>query len=143
MATNNDVQNILAEVFRLTGTRLTADDPIVAVLLMQQHMIDAAVDKAMVQHDDFLISLAKQKEEITDAAETLKSYRQQILTELLQKTNLQIEDLENRLYAGVQAKVSQNLDKKLSKFLSDIRLTLIIGFVFWILCSLIFHFFLR
>ena len=38
-----DIDNLIAEVFALTGVKLTADDPIVAVLLLQRQSVQTAM----------------------------------------------------------------------------------------------------
>ncbi|PSJ79189.1 hypothetical protein [Neisseria iguanae] len=45
----SDVEAIIADTFRLTGIKLTADDPIIAVLVMQQHRINQAFKEQQVE----------------------------------------------------------------------------------------------
>ena len=86
-----DIDNLIAEVFALTDVKLTADDPIVAVLLLQRQLVQTAMQafeqRQQDARDEFMQQLAKHEHNITTAAAEMNNYRQQILTELLRKTD--------------------------------------------------------
>ena len=48
----NSAENIIAEVFRHSGVRLTADDPIVTVLLMQEQMFRSFLSEYANRQDE-------------------------------------------------------------------------------------------
>ena len=67
-----DVDGVIADVFRLSGQKLTEDDPIVAVLLMQQHRIQQAFKEQQVESGqsmaEFMIELEQRENAIIQAA---------------------------------------------------------------------------
>ena len=136
----HDVEGIIAEVFAVTGVKLTADDPIVAVLLMQQQSIQTALQSFERQQDDaraaFLHQLAIHEQSITEAAAELKTYRQQILTELLQQTDLQQAEIEERLFGSINQRVSKNTEQLNQVFLGRLKGYLIAACVAWAVIGL-------
>ena len=84
----DDADAVIAEVFRLTGTCLTRDDPVMAVLLMQRQMFQTAfagfAEQQAEQRLEFLKQLAAHERKITAAAAQLESYREQILADFVQ-----------------------------------------------------------
>jgi len=65
----DDADAVIAEVFRLTGTCLTRDDPVMAVLLMQRQMFQTAfagfAEQQAEQRLEFLKQLAAHERKIT------------------------------------------------------------------------------
>ena len=144
-----DVEKIdflIAEVFRLTGTRLTADDPIVAVLLMQEQSFQTAfaefAERQNVLHEAFLKQIAKHEQNITAAAAKLEGYREQLLVELSQHAGGQIEEATPRIHAAVSQRIMSEvgasntlLVSRLTKLLAvafGIAIVLMIVFVFYV-----------
>lgn len=105
---NNDADNIITEVFRLTGTRITRDDPILAVLVMQRRFLQQALDELNVSHDAFLKQIDARERNITAAAAKLETYREQLLSELSQHAGNQILEAEPRIYAAVSARIAKD-----------------------------------
>lgn len=132
-----DTEGMIAEVFRLTGTKITDDDPILAVLLLQQQILQtelAAFGRQQgVDRKAFLEDLAAHERIITEAAAELREYRQQILTELLQKTEMQQEEMEAKLFASIQNRVAENNRRMLDGFFG--RLTKHLWLVFLVLAA--------
>ncbi|VTX54773.1 hypothetical protein [Neisseria sicca] len=87
----DDADAVIAEVFRLTGTRLTRDDPVMAVLLMQRQMFQTAfagfAEHQAEQRQEFLNRLAAHERKITAAAAQLESYREQILADFVRQAD--------------------------------------------------------
>ena len=136
-----DIDNLIAEVFALTGVKLTADDPIVAVLLLQRQSVQTAMQafeqRQQDARDEFMQQLAKHEQNITDAAAELNTYRQQILTELLQKTDLQQDALEARLYSNINQRIAKSNEQQLNMFLGRLKGYLVVAGIFWALIGLL------
>jgi glutaredoxin 2 len=136
-----DIDNLIAEVFALTGVKLTADDPIVAVLLLQRQSVQTAMQafeqRQQDARDEFMQQLAKHEQNITDAAAELNTYRQQILTELLQKTDLQQDALEARLYSNINQRIAKSNEQQLNMFLGRLKGYLVVAGIFWAMIGLL------
>ena len=136
-----DIDNLIAEVFALTGVKLTADDPIVAVLLLQRQSVQTAMQafeqRQQDARDEFMQQLAKHEQNITDAAAELNTYRQQILTELLQKTDLQQDALEARLYSNINQRIAKSNEQQLNMFLGRLKGYLVVASIFWAMIGLL------
>ena len=131
-----DVEKIdflIAEVFRLTGTRLTADDPIVAVLLMQEQSFKAAfsefADHQIEKRKEFLEEISSHEGKITEAAAKLELYREQLLLELAGQAGRQIEDLEDKVYAAVSTRVISDVTLANAQLIAKLQKMLLIYMV--------------
>ena len=109
MSKQANVDAIIAEVFRTSGIKLTADDPVIAILLVQEARLKALFEEQRIGIQQ---GLAEYAAEIDDsmkatvkAAEELKSYREQILAELLAKSDEQLKESSGRVYAALQPKI--------------------------------------
>ncbi len=137
-----DVEAIIAEVFRVSSIKLTADDPVIAILLIQEGRLKALFEEQRISIQQ---GLAKYAEEIDDslkatveAAAELKTYREQILAELLAKSDEQLKESEGRIYAAMQPKIAAQ-NKALADEISTkmnrswlVAALLVFG-VFWVL----------
>lgn len=136
-----DIDNLIAEVFALTGVKLTVDDPIVAVLLLQRQSVQTAMQafeqRQQDARDEFMQQLAKHEQNITTAAAELNTYRQQILTELLQKTDLQQDALEARLYANINQRIAKSNEQQLDTFLGRLKGYLVVACTVWAVIGLL------
>ena len=109
MSKQANVDAIIAEVFRTSGIKLTADDPVIAILLVQEARLKALFEEQRIGIQQ---GLAEYAAEIDDsmkatvkAAEELKTYREQILAELLAKSDEQLKESAGRVYAALQPKI--------------------------------------
>lgn len=110
MAKQADVKAVITDVFRISGIKLTEDDPIIAILLVQEARLTALFEEQRIGIQQ---GLAEYAAEIDDslkatvkAAEELKTYREQILAELLAKSEEQLKDTEGRIYAAMQPRIA-------------------------------------
>ena len=85
--------------------------------------------------DEFMQQLAKHEQNITDAAAELNTYRQQILTELLQKTDLQQDAVEARLYGNINQRIAKSNEQQLDMFLGRLKGYLAVACLIWLLIS--------
>lgn len=145
---NNQVQDIISEVFRQTGVRLTPDDPVVAVLLIQKQSLmaaftDFAVHQAKVS-ESFLERIAEHEKNITDAAVRLETYREQLLVELAQHADRQMEEAEGKIFFTVSARVVKDVGMSNAAFLDNLKKLLMFVSAAWIfgilllVCALVF-----
>ena len=110
----NKASEIVAEVFRCSGTRLTEDDPIVVMLMMQDQSFRQAfetfVERQFEERLAFLEELSVREGNITEAAAKLEKYREQLLTELAQYANGQIAEAESKIYGAVYQRIARDVE---------------------------------
>lgn len=143
----NKPAEIVAEVFRHSGTRLTEDDPIVVMLMMQDQSFRQAFDAFAGQQTEerlvFLEELSVREGNITAAAAKLEKYREQLLAELAQYANGQIAEAEQKIYGSVSQRIARDteeanerLAKRLERLVvctmaAALAVLLIVGWVIW------------
>lgn len=143
----NKPAEIVAEVFRHSGTRLTEDDPIVVMLMMQDQSFRQAFDAFAEQQTEerlvFLEELSVREGNITEAAAKLEKYREQLLAELAQYANGQIAEAEHKIYGAVYQRIARDVEdangrlvKKLERLVvcavaAVLAVLLIVGVVVW------------
>ena len=143
----NKASEVIAEVFRRSGTRLTEDDPIVVMLLMQEQSIRQAFDTFAEQQAEerlaFLEELEVREGNITAAAAKLEKYREQLLAELAQYANGQIAEAEQKIYVSVSQRIARDTEeangrlvKRLERLVvgtmaAALAVLLIVGWFFW------------
>ena len=143
----NKPAEIVAEVFRHSGTRLTEDDPIVVMLMMQDQSFRQAFDAFARQQTEerlvFLEELSVREGNITAAAAKLEKYREQLLAELAQYANGQIAEAEQKIYGLVSQRIARDTEeanerlvKRLERLVvctmaAALAVLLIVGWVIW------------
>lgn len=143
----NKPAEIVAEVFRHSGTRLTEDDPIVVMLMMQDQSFRQAFDAFARQQTEerlvFLEELSVREGNITAAAAKLEKYREQLLAELAQYANGQIAEAEQKIYVSVSQRIARDTEeanerlvKRLERLVvctmaAALAVLLIVGWVIW------------
>lgn len=143
----NKPAEIVAEVFRHSGTRLTEDDPIVVMLMMQDQSFRQAFDAFARQQTEerlvFLEELSVREGNITAAAAKLEKYREQLLAELAQYANGQIAEAEQKIYGLVSQRIARDTEeanerlvKRLERLVvctmaAALAVLLIVGWFFW------------
>lgn len=109
MSKQANVDAIIAEVFRTSGIKLTADDPVIAILLVQEDRLKTLFEEQRISIQQGLAGYAADMDDSLEAtvkaAEELKIYREQILAELLAKSDEQLKESEGRIYAALQPKI--------------------------------------
>ena len=83
---HRDVENVIQQVFQISGVKLTADDPIVAVLVLQEKNQASAF--ALLQ---------KETQKLLDSITELKKYREQVLMELMSESKRGSEQTEEKI----------------------------------------------
>lgn len=130
-----EVDAIIADVFRVSGIKLTADDPVIAILLVQESRLKALFEEQRNRtREDFDGITAEIEEPLKTAvqiAEDLKTYREQIMADLLAGYGKELAESEGKLYASIQAKI----DKQMKGYLDEVTTKLNRS---WLVASLIF-----
>lgn len=82
---HNDIEQIIQDVFNISGVKLTADDPIVAVLLLQEKNLASSS-----------IKLQEETQKLLDSVSEIKKYREQVLIELMNEAKRTSEHSEEK-----------------------------------------------
>lgn len=126
----NKPAEIVAEVFRHSGTRLTEDDPIVVMLMMQDQSFRKAFETFAERQAEerlaFLEELSVREGNITEAAAKLEKYREQLLAELAQYTNRQIAEAESKIYGAVYQRIARDVEVSNERLVKRLEKLLII-----------------
>lgn len=129
----NKPTEIVAEVFRHSGTRLTEDDPIVVMLMMQDQSFRQAFDAFAEQQTEerlvFLEELSVREGNITEAAAKLEKYREQLLAELAQYANGQITEAEYKIYGAVYQRITRDVEDANGRLIKRLEKLLIIALI--------------
>ncbi|OFM23060.1 hypothetical protein HMPREF2711_04030 [Neisseria sp. HMSC070A01] len=130
-----EVDAIIADVFRVSGIKLTADDPVIAILLVQESRLKALFEEQRNHTREDFDGIAAEIEEplktAVQIAEDLKTYREQIMADLLAGYGKELAESEGKLYATIQAKI----DKQMKGYLDEVTTKLNRS---WLVAALIF-----
>lgn len=88
-----DIKHIIADVFSISGQKISADDPIIAVLLYQKKQL--AMNRAeLEQHDtDFFINLDQRFEKINRYYEEMEKQKSLIALDMIGKNKRLVPEL--------------------------------------------------
>lgn len=129
----NSAENIIAEVFRHSGVRLTADDPIVTVLLMQEQMFRSFLTEYANRQDEhrmaFLEELSVREGNIIQAAAKMETYREQLVLELTQYANKQLEEVESKIYGGTYQRIARDVETSNGRLVKRLEKLLITSLI--------------
>ncbi|VEH87833.1 Uncharacterised protein [Neisseria animaloris] len=128
---SSETDHIISEVFRLTGLRISKDDPVMAVLLMQQQMFDESFAQLSSHQEQAAEAIATHAENITVAAAKLETYREQLLVELAQQASNQIKETEDRVYASVSKRVIEDVEAANAAFIDSMKKLLMLVSAAW------------
>ncbi|MFS6937894.1 hypothetical protein [Neisseria animaloris] len=128
---SSKTDHIISEVFRLTGLRISKDDPVMAVLLMQQQMFDESFAQLSSHQEQDAEAIATHAENIMVAAAKLETYREQLLVELAQQANNRIKETEDRVYASVSERVIRDVEKANTAFIDRLKKLLMFVSAAW------------
>ena len=101
---NHDIENIIQQVFKISGVKLTADDPIVAVLVLQKENQSSAFAK-----------LQEETQKLLDSVSEIKKFREQVLIELMNETKRITEQSEEK-FNGLLSKHLTEFETSQQKF---------------------------
>ena len=72
---NDEIQKIMVSVFELTGCKMTADDPIIAMMLIQRREMVELVAQHQAQQQFFLDELTKKANAIVGSADAFSQQK--------------------------------------------------------------------
>lgn len=132
MQTRKD--ELVNEVFALTKVKLSPDDPLLAVILLQEQRLQRALEKQSSdrsnQNKAFFAQLDERQIKIDSMYSELVQYRERVVAELLAKNQQIALQVENRVQRKVLDRI-QRLRQQVVVFLMlAVLLTLGIGLVF-------------
>ncbi|QNT59765.1 hypothetical protein [Neisseria musculi] len=107
------------------GIRIGTDDPVMAVLLMQQRMFNEAFSEHAARQTEisgaFYERISTHEQNITDAAAKLEKYREQLPAELAQHAGSRAQEAEPRIDAAVSARIAKDTAEANEAFLGRLK----------------------
>ena len=109
MSTRTD--ELVNEVFALAKIKLSSDDPLLAVILLQeqrlQHQLEQQSAKRTEQNETFLAQLDERQIKIDAVYSELIQYRERVVAELLAKNQQIAIQVENRVQRQVSGSIQR------------------------------------
>ena len=84
---NNPAKMIAQEVFRISGQKITEDDPIIALILYVEQMQAIQLQKVIDHEENFFINLDKRFNQVNEIYEALELQKNQIRLDLVNHTH--------------------------------------------------------
>lgn len=137
----SEIAQLQTEVFAATGIKVSEDDPILAVLVVQQRNIQAYAEQMGQQQSErqevFLEQFKMQAQAITQATDSLAEQKQYILGEIIQANDAYLQDAENKLMGSVAAKMRNQAIAQQDDFLDSLKRLLILSGCLFLLAQII------
>ena len=134
MMNQADVDAVIAEAFRLSGVKLTSDDPIMPILLIMEGRLKALFAEQRVHtrqdFDELTAEIEEPLKAAVQIAEDLKTYREQIMADLLAGYGKELYESEGRLYAAIQPKIAAQTKEHIDGVMAKMTLALLCGMAF-------------
>ena len=112
MTTQNDeIQKIIVSVFELTGYKVSADDPIVAMMLIQRREMAELVSQHKAQQQSFLDKLTEQANAIVGSADEFKGQKQIVIQEILKANAEEMAQAEAKLFAQTSKRIQEQFSE--------------------------------
>ena len=125
----SELAQLQTEVFAATGVKVSADDPIMAVLVIQKRdmkdYIAELTRRQDEQQDIFLANFRMQAQEVSQAAENLAK-QQQIVNTVLKANSDYLESMENKLLGSVAVKIRNQNQNEQQMFISNLKKSLLL-----------------
>ena len=110
----SELAQLQTEVFAATGVKVSADDPIIAVLVIQKRDMQAYMAELTRRQDEqqdiFLADFKMKAQEVCQAAENLARQQQQIVNTVLKANSDYLDGMENKLLGSAVAKPNRTAD---------------------------------
>lgn len=106
-AQNEEIQKIIVAVFELTGCKVSADDPIVAMMLIQRREMAELVQQHQARQQFFLDELSAKAAAIVGSADEFKEQKQIVLQEILKTNSEELALTEAKLFSQVSKRVEE------------------------------------
>lgn len=135
MMNQADVDAIIAETFRLSGVKLTSDDPIIPILLIMEGRLKALFAERRVHtrqdFDEITAEIEEPLKAAVQIAEDLKTYREQIIADLLAGYGKELSESEGRISSSIQQKIAKQTQAYIDEVVAKMNRS-------WLVAALIF-----
>ncbi|WP_314342719.1 hypothetical protein [Simonsiella muelleri] len=108
---NDEIQKIMVSVFELTGCKMTADDPIIAMMLIQRREMVELVAQHQTQQQFFLDELTKKANAIVGSADAFSQQKNLVIQEILHTNTQMLAENENKLFAQVSKRIQDQFSE--------------------------------
>ena len=104
---HDEVQKLLVELYDLTGYKMTADDPIIAMMLIQRREMAELVAQHQAQQQFFLDELTKK----VGSADAFSQQKHLVIQEILHTNTQMLAENENKLFAQVSKRIQDQFSE--------------------------------
>lgn len=108
---HDEVQKLLVELYDLTGYKMTADDPIIAMMLIQRREMAELVAQHQEQQQFFLDELTKKANAIVGSADTFEQQKKFVLQEILHTNAQELAQMESKMFAQISQRAQNQFDE--------------------------------
>lgn len=108
---NDEIQKIMVSVFELTGCKMTADDPIIAMMLIQRREMVELVAQHQTQQQFFLDELTKKANAIVGSADAFSQQKNLVIQEILHTNTQMLAENENKLFVQVSKRIQDQFSE--------------------------------
>lgn len=113
---HDEVQKLLVELYDLTGYKMTADDPTIAMMLIQRREMAELVAQHQTQQQFFLDELTKKANAIVGSADAFENQKHFVLQEILNTNAQELAQAESKMFAEISRRAQNQFDE-MSEFL--------------------------
>ena len=128
-------------MFAATGIKVSEDDPILAVLVVQKRNMQAYAEQLQQQQSEqqevFLAQFKIQAQAVTQAAESLAEQKQYLLGEIIRANDVYLQNVESKLMGSVAAKMRNQAIEEQDNFLGSLKSQLILSGCLFLLAQII------
>ena len=121
----SELAQLQTEVFAVTGVKVSADDPVIAVLITQKRDMQAYIAELTRRQDEqqdiFLADFKMKAQEVCQAAENLAKRQQQIVSTVLKANSDYLDGMENKLLGSAVAKLKRQNGTEQQMFLDSLQ----------------------
>ncbi len=108
---HDEVQKLLVELYDLTGYKMTADDPTIAMMLIQRREMAELVAQHQAQQQFFLDELTKKATAIVGSADAFENQKQIVLQEILHTNTQELAQSESKMFAQISQRTQAQFDE--------------------------------
>lgn len=137
----SEIAQLQTEVFAATGIKVSEDDPILAVLVVQKRNMQAYAEQLQQQQSEqqevFLAQFQIQAQAVTQAADSLAEQKQYLLGEIIRANDAYLQNAESKLMGSVAVKMREQAIDEQDNFLGSLKRLLMISGCLFLLAQLV------
>ena len=137
----SEIAQLQTEVFAATGIKVSEDDPILAVLVVQKRNMQAYAEQLQQQQSEqqevFLAQFQIQAQAVIQAADSLAEQKQYLLSEIIRANDVYLQNVENKLMGSVAVKMREQAIDVQDNFLGSLERLLMISGCLFLLAQII------